>query len=336
MFGIMPQQNQQSGQQQAPMGGGIMSNPFIHLGLGILAGGKGAYGSFGQQLGQGAMTGILSYQRQQEAQRRQQIYEIQLASQRQAAKQAALRQQQIQQATANLSPQQQAMARAFPKQFAAAQFKDGTSLQQNYAAAKAQGFPGSIMDYQMMLKKAGATNIHMPTEGEKASGSKLVRISQAAEEIGRLEQGGMDILSLWDSAVTDYAPTVVQGLMRTDVGNRIVNAQNTWIQTFGRDESGAAIPDSEWSTWRHDYFPQVGNDAYTVQAKGRARKAVEEGMSIKAGRAKGSAEKAQSGIGLDTGSPPPRTTGQKAADMTRMAADGWETLPNGVRFRVKQ
>ena len=45
-----------------------------------------------------------------------------------------------------------------------------TSDIQNYNQAVAQGYKGSFMDYQTALKKAGATNINMPTEGERKAG----------------------------------------------------------------------------------------------------------------------------------------------------------------------
>lgn len=55
---------------------GLLNNPALQMGLGILANNQGNYGSFGAALGRGGLTGMQNLQRQQESMRQQKIMDL--------------------------------------------------------------------------------------------------------------------------------------------------------------------------------------------------------------------------------------------------------------------
>jgi len=55
---------------------GMLNNPALQLGLGILANNQGNYGSFGAAIGKGGLMGLSNLQRQQEALRQQKLMEL--------------------------------------------------------------------------------------------------------------------------------------------------------------------------------------------------------------------------------------------------------------------
>lgn len=59
---------------QRPMG--LLDNPALQMGLGILANNQGNYGSFGAAVGKGGLMGMHNIQRQQEAMRQQELMEL--------------------------------------------------------------------------------------------------------------------------------------------------------------------------------------------------------------------------------------------------------------------
>jgi hypothetical protein len=56
---------------------GLLNNPALQMGLGILANNQGNYGSFGAALGRGGLTGMQNLQRQQESMRQQDLINMQ-------------------------------------------------------------------------------------------------------------------------------------------------------------------------------------------------------------------------------------------------------------------
>jgi len=165
--------------------------------------------------------------------------------------------------------------------------KSYTSDYKNYLQTTPNPTPQGFADFMIRNKKAGASKVttEVYTGVERKAAGRVNRLDQAEKEIADLEAQGMDVLSAYDKVITNLVPDTVQSLMRTDVGNRIAAAQNGWIQTHGRAESGAAINPSEWAMWRETYFPQPGEDPYTHDMKRRARQAVKDGLSMEAGRA---------------------------------------------------
>jgi len=55
---------------------GMLNNPALQLGLGILANNQGNYGSFGAAIGKGGLMGLSNLQKQQEALRQQKLMEL--------------------------------------------------------------------------------------------------------------------------------------------------------------------------------------------------------------------------------------------------------------------
>ncbi|QLP96453.1 MAG: D-alanyl-D-alanine carboxypeptidase family protein [Rhodoblastus sp.] len=77
---------------------------------------------------------------------------------------------------------------------------DRTTTQKDYEAAKAQGFNGTLFDYQTAVKKSGATNVSVETKGEQSfaqeNGKALAKMfaahaeegAKAADNLNQLEQ----------------------------------------------------------------------------------------------------------------------------------------------------
>lgn len=62
-------------------------------------------------------------------------------------------------------------------------------------------------------------------------------------------------------------------------------AMRNWVTANLRQESGAAIPESELESEYKKFFPQIGDKPETIRQKAKARKVTEETMRLKAGKA---------------------------------------------------
>jgi hypothetical protein len=75
--GLMPGEWSPNGMGgQSDKMSGLLNNPALQMGLGILANNQGNYGSFGAALGRGGLTGMQNLQRQQESMRQQELMKL--------------------------------------------------------------------------------------------------------------------------------------------------------------------------------------------------------------------------------------------------------------------
>ena len=107
----------------------------------------------------------------------------------------------------------------------------------------------------------------------------------AAKKIG-LFQSGLVAEQQYNTAVNggkkDYDPTSVgefidnsswaPNFLKSNAAVQATTASDSWIDSFLRDESGAAIPDNERGSYRKIYFPSPGDDPVTVANKAALRK----------------------------------------------------------------
>lgn len=170
--------------------GGLLSNPALQIGLGILANNNSK--NFGQVLGRGALQGIGNLQQMQAFQTQQALLNSQLQRQRQAEEQSRRQQELLGQVAQdyNLDPnvlsaypqigEDVIKNKLLPKQKKIGFTPSGVAydennpdlaLGQNYAKpdapstpaniqeynfAKDQGYKGSFLDFQLAQKRAGA------------------------------------------------------------------------------------------------------------------------------------------------------------------------------------
>lgn len=116
-----------------------------------------------------------------------------------------------------------------------------TSDQREFEMARQQGFKGNFMDYQMALKRAGAssTNIDMKQESayDKEMGGLLAKEFVESQKQGMQAQEGIADLNVMQSALDD--PNVYTG-----TGGDVVQALKKGGQTvFGMDMKG--VPEAE-------------------------------------------------------------------------------------------
>lgn len=91
---------------------------------------------------------------------------------------------------------------------------------------------------------------------------------------------------------TNFDPTSVEGVRRTGmIGNffaspetqKALQAQRDFVNATLRQESGAAISDSEFNNAQKQYFPQPGDSAEVIAQKAANRKTVISGFARQAG-----------------------------------------------------
>ena len=168
--------------------------------------------------------------------------------------------------------------------------KNYTNDYKNYLQTTNDPTPEGFGNFLLTQKKAGASivdvKVGQPSQGERTTSGKLHRMLTASEEMNRLYgPEGQVPMGFLDRLATDWLPSQVQSLVRSEQGTRIAAVENAWMNIHARDESGAAIPKHEWPMWQKVFFGLPGDGQYTVQLKGRLRQAVEGGMTIREGRA---------------------------------------------------
>lgn len=146
-----------------------------------------------------------------------------------------------------------------------------------YEAAKSQGYEGTFMEYQMELKKAGATNINMNNEQSKAAGF-ADRMLQSEQILRRTEDAGT---SLTDRSL-DKVP-VFGNYMTSDDFKSFEQAKRDFVNAILRRESGAVISASEFDNADKQYFPQPGDTEEVIAQKRKNRQSAIEGIVRAAG-----------------------------------------------------
>jgi hypothetical protein len=162
---------------------------------------------------------------------------------------------------------------------------------QNYLRAKndpINPFKGGFTDYQTMLKKAGATNINMPSEGERKSGFMANILDKNILQM-------QNALGVDPSAVKPNVPaSIVSAIAGENVLSRsITPAQRQIVEDSQLDvldaaltlRTGAAYTREQLLGMRGTYFPRIGDSPETVKAKQGRLETLLSSAYIASGRA---------------------------------------------------
>jgi hypothetical protein len=160
---------------------------------------------------------------------------------------------------------------AYAKNIFATPKDDSTSAMKEYRFAVSQGYRGNFEDYQKEMKKAGATNINMPTEGERKAGALASRLSFAMQQI-------QDVLGSEGGSEAE-SPTLAEkaaGAIGGSTGERLVSSPDRQVVTAAQLDmldaaltlgTGAAYTKEQLEGYRTSYFPQYGDSEQTIKAK---------------------------------------------------------------------
>lgn len=314
----------------------MAANPITQIGLGLLSQGPSATPI---NPWQGVQRGLLNaqnarYDQQQLAQQKQ-LYDMrmqQMQAQEEArraqATQQAQEQQRMEAFVSTLPPEQQALARANPgefyKEYVGQQFAEpekGTSAMQEYQAALQQGYKGSFVDYQTMMKNAGRTSVEInngsdfkvppgfmrdpespgrvvpipggPKDPESSSREFTDTQTQAGGYAGRMAEAEARINGVvgenfnpgGGSGAKDkvlQSGGLATNWMRSKEGQVYEQAQHDWVRAKLRKESGAVIADEEMEREIKTYFPQPGDSKEVIAAKAKSRAIAIEAMKNQA------------------------------------------------------
>jgi len=103
-----------------------------------------------------------------------------------------------------------------------------------------------------------------------AAGGFAVRAKEAEDVLNMLQQEGFDPASASGSAQRAMSGSMLR-TFASENAQLAENAEKSWILAVVRDESGAAIKESEWKNYRDVYFPVFGDTPEVVEAKRRKR-----------------------------------------------------------------
>lgn len=154
-------------------------------------------------------------------------------------------------------------------------------------AAEARAFKKEELD----LKRADAAMKKKELSGTAAKKKNLYDIGTKAEDqfnnaVEKGKTGGYDPTSSTEFIDnSSWAPN----WLKSDASIEARSAQDSWIDSFLRDESGAAIPKDERSSYREIYFPMPGDSKQAVANKALLRKQKMDGAAEIAGIDAGSA-----------------------------------------------
>lgn len=149
-------------------------------------------------------------------------------------------------------------------------------------AKKNDGYKGSFTQFLLDEARAKATNINLPTEGERKAGLFQQQMKTASDTIASL--GPIDMSSKTNQAAFKSAGGVGNIAVNPKI-QQFKQAADQWSESFLRVKTGAAATPQEVELNNRTYFPVFGDDAATVKQKERMRKAAEADMGIVAGRA---------------------------------------------------
>ena len=149
-------------------------------------------------------------------------------------------------------------------------------------------FKGSFVDYQTMIKKAGATSINMPSGEERKAGFMSNILDRNLLQM-------QTALGIDPTAVKPNVPaSVVEAITGPNLLSRNMKpAQRQIVEDSQLDvldaaltlRTGAAYTREQLNAMRETYFPVLGDKPQTVQAKKQRLESLLEGAYIAAGRA---------------------------------------------------
>jgi hypothetical protein len=159
---------------------------------------------------------------------------------------------------------------------------------QEYQFAVSQGFKGTFADFQEQMKKAGATNINMPSGEERKAAFLTSRISFNLNQISDISKKNPP------SASPEMLPSMVKYITGSDFlstkltssdRKRIENAQLDILDAALTIGTGAAYTREQLESYRQSYFPQLGEDEAAVKDKQARLNNLLQSAYIAAGRA---------------------------------------------------
>ena len=134
-----------------------------------------------------------------------------------------------------------------------------------------------------------------------------------------------DALTSRGEVVADWLPMGLGGGMQTDEYQVAKTAGDEFLQAILRKDTGAAITTQEQALYGETYLPRPGDSPARLQYKQEARKRAVE--ALKGGMSPAQIIAQEKALEKAGAAAPPDTS---ATD-----ADGWKTLPGGVKVRVK-
>ena len=161
----------------------------------------------------------------------------------------------------------------------------------NYLIAKndpINPFKGGFTDYQTMLKKAGATSINLPSEGERKAGFMANILDRNILQM-------QTALGVDPTAVKPNVPaSIASALTGPNLLSRSMTpAQRQIVEDSQLDvldaaltlRTGAAYTPVQLNAMRDTYFPVLGDKPAAIKAKQQRLETLLEGAYINAGRA---------------------------------------------------
>jgi hypothetical protein len=149
-------------------------------------------------------------------------------------------------------------------------------------------FKGSFLDYQVGLKKAGATSINLPSEGERKAGfmSNILdrNILQMQTALGIDPKAVKpNVPASIASALT--GPTLFSRSMTPAQRQIVEDSQLDVLDAALTLRTGAAYTPVQLTAMRETYFPVLGDKPPAIKAKKERLETLLEGAYIAAGRA---------------------------------------------------
>jgi DNA-directed RNA polymerase subunit F len=111
-----------------------------------------------------------------------------------------------------------------------------------------------------------------PTASMYQAGGFALTARQAEEALDKLIAKGYDPTSFSSSTQREVSGGILRGLTSSDA-QIARNAEKQWITAVVRDESGAAVKESEWQRYADMYFPRMGDSPEVLQQKKQMREA---------------------------------------------------------------
>jgi hypothetical protein len=185
-------------------------------------------------------------------------------------------------------------------------------------------FKGSFLDYQMGLKKAGATSINLPSEGERKAGfmSNILdrNILQMQTALGVDPKAVKpNVAASVVESVT--GPNLFSRSMKPEQRQIVEDSQLDVLDAALTLRTGAAYTREQLNAMRDTYFPVLGDKPPAIAAKKQRLETLLDGAFIAAGRATPQRVSAP-----PPPSPPPAPNNSIAAQQTNVPK------PAGPRF----
>lgn len=158
---------------------------------------------------------------------------------------------------------------------------------QEYQFAVSQGFKGTFADYQEQMNKSRATNITLPSEGERKAGFLANRVQFGLQQMADV------IKTNAPAASPEKLPSLVKFLTQSDfLSNSLTSPDRQRIEAAQLDildaaltlGTGAAYTREQLEGYRKAYFPQLNDDKTTIADKQRRLENLLESAYITAGR----------------------------------------------------